>query len=134
MCQGHISIVVPQRVCGDVADDDRLPEVGGPTARTCLRADGPAVERTGVAGREAWTRAVPKTVALRVQQKDRTKRTGGNLLHQPANPVKDRRKRFTLRDHFEQPILSGEQRLSLDRKSTRLNSSHIPLSRMPSSA
>ena len=28
----------------------------------------------------------------------------------------------------------GVQRLPLDRKSTRLNSSHIPLSRMPSSA
>ena len=32
---------------------------------------------------------------------------------------------------FEEPILGGDM---VDRKSTRLNSSHIPLSRMPSSA
>src|SRR5207244_3985015 len=105
--------VVPQQVCGDVADDDRLPEVGGPPARTCLRTNGSAVEGSGVTGRKAGSRAMPKTVAIRVQQKDRTQRTAGNLLHQPANPVEDRRKRFTLGDHFEQPILSGEQCLSL---------------------
>src|SRR2546425_3484279 len=111
--QGHISIVVPQRVCGDVTDNDGLPEVGGPPARTCLWADGSAVEGPGVAGRKAGSRAVPKPAAIRVQQKDRTKGTAGNLLHQPANPVEDRRQSLTLRDHFEQPILSGEQRLSL---------------------
>src|SRR5262245_65671304 len=77
MRQGHISIVVPQRICGDVAGNDGLPEVSGPPARTCLRADGSAFEGTGVAGRKAGTRAVPKTVAFRVQQKDRTKRSGG---------------------------------------------------------
>ena len=108
MCQGQFAIIVPQRVCGDVADNDGLPEVGGPPARTCLWADGSAFEGTGVAGRKAGSRAVPKPAAIRVQQKNRTKRTAGNLLHQPANPVEDRRKRFTLRDHFEQPILSCE--------------------------
>ena len=66
-----------------------------------------------------------------VQQKDRTKRTAGNLLHEPANPVEDRRKRLTLRDHFEQPILSGEQRLSLlqfsQAKATRFKFTLTPL-------
>ena len=37
-----------------------------------------------------------------------------------------------LRNPSKNPCFSVEQRL--DRKSTRLNSSHIPLSRMPSSA
>ena len=39
--------------------------------------------------------------------------------------------------HFEVAAAAGQQRrlrVELDRKSTRLNSSHIPLSRMPSSA
>ena len=31
-------------------------------------------------------------------------------------------------------VISGRFSINLDRKSTRLNSSHIPLSRMPSSA
>src|SRR6266487_5409591 len=108
MRQGQFSIVVPQWVCGDVADNDGLPEVGGPPARTCLRTDGSAVKGAGVAGRKAGSRAMPKTAAIRVQRKDRTKRTSGNLLHQPANPVEDQRKRLTLRDHFKQPILSCE--------------------------
>ena len=34
----------------------------------------------------------------------------------------------------EAPVNPGDQVTVLDRKSTRLNSSHIPLSRMPSSA
>src|SRR6266545_636126 len=70
MRQGQFSIVVPQRVCGNVADNYRLSKVGGPPARTCLRTDGSAVEGTGVAGRKAGSRAVPKPAAIRVQQKD----------------------------------------------------------------
>ena len=45
----------------------------------------------------------------------------------------------TLRDYIQGKILetyraSGFERISTDRKSTRLNSSHVALSRMPSSA
>ena len=42
----------------------------------------------------------------------------GNIYTRIMNPTQD----------------AVEQRLAADRKSTRLNSSHIPLSRMPSSA
>src|SRR6266516_673655 len=57
--QGQIAISVSQRVRGDVADDDRLSEAGGPPARTRFRTDGPAVKGIGVAGRKVWSRAVP---------------------------------------------------------------------------
>ena len=51
----------------------------------------------------------------------------------------DRRRMFRIGSLIETPAftpyLSGRENLVvLDRKSTRLNSSHIPLSRMPSSA
>src|SRR5258706_16411676 len=56
--QGQIAILVPQRVCGDVADDDRLSEVGSPPARTRPRSDGSAAKGAGVAGRKAGSRAM----------------------------------------------------------------------------
>src|SRR2546425_10604498 len=58
MRQSQIAIPVPQRVRGDVADNDRLPEVGGPPARTRFRADGAAVKGTCVAGRKTGSSAV----------------------------------------------------------------------------
>src|SRR3989442_11518429 len=77
--QGQITVFSPQRISGDVGDDDLLSEEGGPSARSRPRADGSAVKGTGVAGRKAGSRAVPKPVAIRIQQKNRTQRNAGNL-------------------------------------------------------
>src|SRR5213593_4489218 len=74
----QIAIIVPQRVCGDVADNDRLSKVSGSPARTCLRTDGSAVKGIGEAGRKAGSRSTPKPVAIRIQQKNRRQRTTGN--------------------------------------------------------
>src|SRR5437867_5083951 len=65
--QGQIAIIVSQRICGDVADNDRLSEVGSPAARTRGRADGSAAKSSDVAGRKAGSRAMPKPVVIRTQ-------------------------------------------------------------------
>ena len=107
--QGQVAIVVPQRVRSDVADDDRLFEINRSPARTGRWSDGSAAKGTDVAAREAGSRAVPKPVVMRIQQKNRTERTAGNLLHKPAYSIEDRRQRLALCNHFEKPILSGKQ-------------------------
>src|SRR6185295_13281788 len=75
--QGQIAVIFPQRVCGNVTDNDRLFEIAGSPARTRFRADDSAGKGDNVAGWKAWRCAVPKPVAIRVQQKDRTQRTAG---------------------------------------------------------
>src|SRR5213593_4799068 len=62
--QGQIAILVPERIRSDVADNDRLSEVGGPPARTCPRSDGFAAKGIDVAGRKAGSCAMPKPVLV----------------------------------------------------------------------
>ena len=57
----------------------------------------------------------------------------GILFEIYFNPQAEFRKNKTKKHYFEE-IMSLRKIPLLDRKSTRLNSSHIPLSRMPSSA
>src|ERR1051326_9306861 len=55
----------------------------------------------------------------------------------PADPLEAKLElaRFIVRRaHGDEAVGAAEEHFTRDRKSTRLNSSHIPLSRMPSSA
>ena len=61
------------------------------------------------------------------------------VTNQRTNLLDETRKNLTitgdiLNSVIRNIMLSGEAPIATDRKSTRLNSSHIPLSRMPSSA
>src|SRR5882724_9079584 len=80
MCQGQIAKISPQRIGVDVGDEHWLPAVRGGPARTHRWTDDQAVDCLGVVYWQAGRRAVSKLVRVRVEQKDRSQRTAGQVF------------------------------------------------------
>ena len=106
--QREVAIGGPQRVGGDVLDDDLPPVVRGRSTGSGARGDDGAVDGIRVSLREARGRTVPEAVA--VEQQDRREGIRRLLLDQPAQTVQDPSQRIASSDHLEDPFLSREQR------------------------
>src|SRR5262245_39616702 len=112
MWQGQVSIIGPKWILSDIGDNDWFFAVRRRSARSRGRTDGGTVDRAGIALWKARRCAVPKTVAIRIQQQNRRKRTFGQLFDKPAQGIEDQSKQIALGYHLEKPFLSGEQCLS----------------------
>jgi hypothetical protein len=64
------AVLVPQRVGGDVLDDDGLTPIRRSAAGARLRADRLAVHGTIERFRQAWRRAVADVQSVRIEQQD----------------------------------------------------------------
>ena len=79
--------------------------------------------------RAAW----PQQLALQELPRRRGRRLPALKPQEVVDVVRDHQ-RFHVHALFQQPLFEIDRLMELDRKSTRLNSSHIQKSRMPSSA
>ena len=86
----------PTAIRGDVGDDYRLGAVRGRPARTHGRSDDDAVDCLGVRDWQAGRGAVPKPVAVRLEQQDRRQRTAGQFFDEAAHGIEDERRESPL--------------------------------------
>src|SRR5262245_20390641 len=72
MWQGQVSIIGPKWILSDIGDNDWFFAVRRRSARSRGRTDGGTVDRVGIPLWKTRRCAVPKTVAIRIQQQNRT--------------------------------------------------------------
>src|SRR5690349_17328379 len=108
MGQGKIAIIAPQRICGDVRDDDLLRTIRRRSARPGRRPDRYAVDGIRVGLRQARGATMPQPIA--VDQENGSEHVGSLLLHEPTKTIEYVTERVTSRDHLESAFLSGQQR------------------------
>src|SRR5438552_11428031 len=68
---GHASVLLPERILENVADDNRLSAVHGGAARSRLRSDAKAVDGLGVGLGKAGGSAVPHMLPVLIEQQNR---------------------------------------------------------------
>ena len=68
--QGEVAVIFPERISGDIRDNDGFRAVGGRSAGSRGRANETPVDRVDILRREAWRRAVPELPGVRIQQEN----------------------------------------------------------------
>ena len=111
MVERVLPILVPERIVGDVDDDDRLAGGHGGAAGTDRRPDGETVRRGQIAGRQVGRRRQPGMDAVRFEPQDRAPAVVQDFLAQAADLIEHRFQRGAADDRFENGLLAMGQRL-----------------------
>ena len=80
MLEGDVAVARPQRIGGDIGDDDAFAAMKGGPAGSLPLADGNSVDRRVVGIRQARRRAVQDMAAIGIEQQDRAQGVGIELL------------------------------------------------------
>src|SRR6266513_2385398 len=108
-----MAVLVPEWVGRDIGNDNSFSPVSGGSARTGTRTNQCAVNRLRVTFGKAGCCAVPQTFPIGAYEKDRNQNVAGHLFAKSAQSIQNRFERTAFGDHFQNPLLSGEQRVSL---------------------